>query len=64
MGNTETEAITETEAVTVTETVTVTVTVTGRQSMRGIIEEYGVSLVMISIGLTVIGILSRIVILI
>ena len=54
MGNTETEAITETEAV----------TVTGRQSMRGIIEEYGVSLVMISIGLTVIGILSRIVILI
>ena len=58
MGNTETEAITETEAVTVTETVTVT----GRQSMRGIIEEYGVSLVMISIGLTVIGILSRIVI--
>lgn len=62
MGNTETEAITETEAVTVTETVTVTVT--GRQSMRGIIEEYGVSLVMISIGLTVIGILSRIVILI
>lgn len=62
MGNTETEAITETEAVTVT--VTETVTVTGRQSMRGIIEEYGVSLVMISIGLTVIGILSRIVILI
>lgn len=62
MGNTETEAITETEAVTVTETETVTVT--GRQSMRGIIEEYGVSLVMISIGLTVIGILSRIVILI
>ena len=64
MGNTETEAITETEAVTVTVTVTETVTVTGRQSMRGIIEEYGVSLVMISIGLTVIGILSRIVILI
>ena len=62
MGNTETEVITETEAVTVT--VTETVTVTGRQSMRGIIEEYGVSLVMISIGLTVIGILSRIVILI